>query len=109
MEQTTEPKIITEGTDPIETFVKIRTDSIEVFKDTLRDLAKDKCLDGHDLLVGSAAKAIDHALSSALTEVQDNFLGFVASVEKTEVPGEVHVDIRLKANLAQSYFDQVSS
>ena len=104
-----EPVIRADSTDPIANFVALRTAAIEVFKDAVRENGKDATQDGHDVLVNSATKAIDHALSGALTEVQDNFFGFVATVEKTEHEAEVHVDFRLKAGLVQSYFDAVGS
>lgn len=102
-------KVKSEFSDPIPKFVQIRTDSIELFKDAVRENTIDDTMDGHDVLVNAAAKAIDHALSSALTEVQDNFLGFVSKAEMTEGEDVVHVDLRVKANLTAAYFDAVSS
>lgn len=87
------------GNDPIANFKELRTVAIEVYKEAVLE-------NGH---VGAAAKAIDHALAGALTEVQDNFFGFVGSVTRSEEGDKTHVDIRLKAGLVQSYFDAVAS
>lgn len=97
------------GRDPIDHFKELRTTSIEIFKDRIRELSKDDTNDGHDVLVGACASAVDYALSGALKEVSDNYLGFTRKAELTEGDGNVYVDLTVRGDLVDCYFAAVNS
>lgn len=89
----------------------IRVDSIEKFKDTIRILEKDDTLDGHDVLTGAAAKAIDHAIGSVVGTVFDHPGMYVEDLTMKVRPehNDVEAVASFKPGLAQLYWDEVSS
>jgi hypothetical protein len=97
------------GRDPIEQFKNLRETALEVFKDSIRAMSKDEVNDGHDVLVGSCAKALDYALTGALTEVAENYLGFTRKAELTEDTDNTYVDLTVRGDLVDCYFAAVNS
>lgn len=97
------------GRDPIEHFKELRNDALVVFGDSVRELYKDDTKDGHDVLAQSCAAALDFALSGALKEVSDNYLGFTRKAELTEGDGNVYVDLTVRGDLVDCYFAAVNS
>lgn len=89
----------------------IRTESIEKFKDTVRELQKDDANDGHDVLVGSAARAVDHAIGSVLNTVFDHPEFFVdqLTLERREEQRDLEMVAHFRPGLGQLYWDEVSS
>ncbi len=89
----------------------IRTESIERFKDAVRELQKDDTNDGHDVLTGSAARAVDHAIGSVLNTVFDHPEFYVDSLtlERRQVTNDIEIAATFKQGLGQLYWDEVSS
>jgi len=89
----------------------IRTESIEKFKDTVRELQKDETNDGHDVLVGSAAKAVDHAIGTVLNTVFDHPSFFVdqLTLERRDAENDFEVVAHFRPGLGELYWNEVSN
>ena len=95
--------------DPIEQFKELRNTALVVFGDSVREFSKDTTNDGHDVLAKSCAAALDYALSGALTEVAENYLGFASKAVLTEDEDNTYVDVSVRGDLVDCYFAAVNS
>ena len=87
-----------------------RAECIEKFIEHVSVLKKDDVNDGHDILVGSAGKAVDHAIGTVLNLMHDNPVLFVKGQQLVRGDNEDSlIETEFKPGLAQQYWDQVSS
>lgn len=93
----------------VEKLNELRSDAIEVFSGQVRELSKDKTLDGHDVLTGAVAKALDHAIVGQLNMVYERPEFFVDRIGLGKENEEITVECQFTEGLGEYYLKQVSN
>lgn len=88
---------------------ELRGNALEVFKDRVSELKKDDTLDGHDVLTGAAASALDHVIVGQLNMVYDRPEFFVDSIGLGKEGEQITVECQFSKGLSEYYLNQVSS